>query len=296
MRIAIFFLKRKTTQMKTFTLESAGILAGYDYLSRLSMDRWAWEYLRRNPQYRRDAALRSEDDISERMAPCAPIRLLKSRTPQNLAERWGLVMMQNPGLNGFDADAVWNRSAFPDQVEIHCSPRGPDETCDIWERSLPICRITHVSDRLGREYLLVRGKGCVVQVRCTGLPLIGLEPVRMKFMISDIEAYERKAKIQKAALELYGDGPDLSIPLWTKTTQILRNGLIALDCLEQGMKRRQIAGILYGEERVSTGWNDERGSAKDALRYLIRKAEGLRDRGYLMELLGTRIGPNQMVA
>ncbi len=282
--------------MKTFTLESPGMLAAYDYLSRLSMDRWAWEYLRRNPEFRRDAALRQDDEISERMAPCAPIRMLKSRTEQILAERWSLVFMPDPDLNGFEADAVWSRAAFPDQVEIHCSPRAPEEVCDIWERTLPICTITHVSDRLGREFLLVRGKGCVVQVRCTGLPLIGLEPVRMKFTISDIDAYERKAKVQKAALELYGDGPDLSVPLWTKTTQILRNGLIALDCLEKDMSRREIAVLLYGEARVADAWNDDKGSLRDAVKYLVRKAEGLRDGGYLMELLGAQIGPNQMVA
>jgi len=282
--------------MKTFTLESPGMLAAYDYLSRLSMDRWAWEYLRRNPEFRRDAALRRDDEISERMAPCAPIRMLKSRTEQILAERWSLVFMPDPDLNGFEADAVWSRAAFPDQVEIHCSPRAHEEVCDIWERTLPICTITHVSDRLGREFLLVRGKGCVVQVRCTGLPLIGLEPVRMKFTISDIDAYERKAKVQKAALELYGDGPDLSVPLWTKTTQILRNGLIALDCMEKDMSRREIAVLLYGEARVADAWNDDKGSLRDAVKYLVRKAEGLRDGGYLMELLGAQIGPNQMVA
>ena len=136
----------------------------------------------------------------------------------------------------------------------------------------------------------------MVQVRCSGLPLIGLEPVRMKFTISDIDAYERKAKVQKAALELYGDGPDLSVPLWTKTTQILRNGLIALDCMEQDMSRREIAVLLYGEARVADAWNDDKGSLRDAVKYLVRKAEGLRDGGYLMELLGAQIGPNQMVA
>jgi len=282
--------------MKTFTLESAGMLASYDYLSRLSMDRWAWEYLRRNPEFRADAAHRTGADVSERMAPCAPIRLLKSRTEQVLAERWSLVFMPDPALNGFEADAVWSRAAFPDQVEIDCSPRAPGEVCEIWEQSLSLCTITHVSDRMGREFLLLRGKGCVVQVRCTGLPLIGLEPVRMKLTLSDIKAYERKAKVQKTALDLYGDGPDTSVPLWTKTTQILRNGLVALDCIEQGMGRRDIAVVLYGEERVAEAWNDDRGSLRDAVKYLVRKAEGLRDGGYLMELLGAQVGPNQMVA
>ena len=57
--------------MKTFTLETNAETAAYDYLSRLSSDRWAWEYARRNDDLRDDAAHRSDDDISEKKADCA---------------------------------------------------------------------------------------------------------------------------------------------------------------------------------------------------------------------------------
>ncbi|PKP79667.1 MAG: hypothetical protein CVT79_18600, partial [Alphaproteobacteria bacterium HGW-Alphaproteobacteria-18] len=73
--------------MKTFTLAPSTALARYDYLSGLSMDRWAWEYLRRNPRFRRDYALCADLGPSESMAPCAPIRMLKSRAEQRLAGR-----------------------------------------------------------------------------------------------------------------------------------------------------------------------------------------------------------------
>lgn len=282
--------------MKTFTLDSQGALAGYDYLSRLSMDRWAWEYLRRNEDFRSDASVRDTGDVSERMAPCAPIRMLKARRSQTLAERWGLVLMPDPNKNGFEADVVWNRAAFPDQVEIHCSPRSPDQACAIWEQSLRSCRMTHITDSQGREFLLTRRKGRVVQVRCSGMSLVGTEPVRMKLTISDITAYERRLKVQKAALEIYNDEPDPSRPLWTKTTQILRNGLIALDGIACGMNRREIAETLYGREKVASGWNADRGSIRDTIRYILRKAESLRRGGYLMELLGARIGPGRILA
>ena len=137
--------------MKTFTLSSEGVLARYDYLSRLSPDRWAWEYARRNPDLRRDAEARSDDDVSEMKAPCADIRLLKPRNPQRLAHRWGLMFMPDPDLNGFEADAVWNKHVFPDQVEVNCSPRAPGESCDIWDSTVPICQITHITDLQARE-------------------------------------------------------------------------------------------------------------------------------------------------
>jgi hypothetical protein len=113
--------------MKTYTLKSDGVLTRYDYLWRLSSDRWAWEYLRRNPEFRRDAATRGDEDISEMTAPCAPIRLLRARVPQTLAERWGLMIMPDPDKNGFDADVFWSHPVHPDQVEVHCSPRSEGE-------------------------------------------------------------------------------------------------------------------------------------------------------------------------
>ncbi|MEM6898158.1 MAG: DUF2285 domain-containing protein [Pseudomonadota bacterium] len=277
--------------MKTFTLSSEGVLGRYDYLSRLSTDRWGWEYARRNNDLKRDARTRSPEDMAERRAPCADIRILHSRVPQTLAERWGLIFMPDPEQNAYDADAIWSLGAFPDQVEVNCSPRTPDQKCDIWDRTVPYCAITHVTDGHGREFLLVRGKGCVVQIQCTGSSLLGIEPVRMKLTISDIDAYERKLKTQKAALELYGDGPDLSEPLWTKRTQILRNGLIALDCLEAGLSQKEIAAVIYGGDVVSTSWGDDVSPLRNAIRYVIRKAEGLRDGGYLTELLGAEIEP-----
>ena len=281
--------------MKTFTLNSDGVLGRYDYLSRLSPDRWAWEFLRRNRRFREDAATLKADNIADRYG-CSNIRILRPRATQTLAERWGLVFMPDPELGGFDAKAVWSHHVFPDQVEVNCTPRRPGQTCDIWERTVPHCEITHVTDWSAREYLLLRGKSCVVQVRCTGMSLLSIEPVRMKLQISDMEAYEQKLKVQKEALKLYGYGPDTSEALWTKTTQILRNGLIALDCQDVGMKQREIAAVIYGEGAVASDWADDCSTLRNQLRYVIRKAEGLRDGGYLVELLGARLGLDSQAA
>ena len=280
--------------MKTYPLETDESLKTYDYLWRLSNDRWAWEYLRRNGDFLEDAKLHSWDDISEMTAPCANIRLLRSRVPQKLASRWGLVFMPDPKLNGIEADAVWLKTAFPDQVEVNCTPRAEGQSCDIWDRAVPHCRITHITDRAQREFLLLRGNGCVAQVRCTGLSLLGMEPVRMKLQISDMEAYERKLKAQKDAFRIYGGDAEIETPMWSKRTQMLRDGLIALDCLALGMTQREIAVVLYGKATVDTEWGVT--SMKSTTRYLVNKAKALRDGGYLVELLGSQLGPNVLAA
>ena len=282
--------------MKKYPLKTGETLKSYNYLWRMSRDRWAWEYLRRNEDFKQDAALHSSDDVSEMEAPCrnAQIRLVRSRVPQKLAARWGLVFMPDPSLNGIDADAVWLKTAFPDQVEVNCTPRADGETCDIWDRTVPHCQITHITDRAQREVLLLRGNGCVAQVRCTGQTLLGLEPVRMKLQISDMEGYEQKLKTQKEGMRIFGSDPDAETPMWTKTSQILRDGLIALDCLELGMTQRDIAIVLYGETVVADQWKTT--SMKSSLRYVINKAKALRDGGYLVELLGSQLGPNALAA
>jgi hypothetical protein len=82
--------------MKTFAIPPNSETASYDYLAQLPRDRWAWEFARRNEGLRADAAHRRASDVSEKRAPCADIRILRSRVPQKLAERWGLVFMPDP--------------------------------------------------------------------------------------------------------------------------------------------------------------------------------------------------------
>ncbi|MGH1421599.1 MAG: transcriptional regulator domain-containing protein [Hyphomonas sp.] len=283
--------------MKTFTLRSDGRLGHYDYLSALSPDRWAWEYLRRNADFRRDAALIAEDNVSERTVPRFPsVRILRPRVSQSLAERWGLVFMPDPEKCGLEADAVWSHYVFPGQVEVNCTPRKPDQTCDIWQRVNGNCTLTHVTDLSAREYLLARGTDCVIQIRCTGMSLLSIEPVRMKLQISDMAAIEKKLMAQKALANLAHSKPDVDDARWTKTSYILRNGLIVLDCQGLGMKQREIAALIYGEEAVAADWGDDSSALRSQLRYVIRKAEGLRDGGYLVELLGARSGPDSEVA
>jgi len=271
--------------MQHFTLDSTTDLTRYDYLWRLSPDRWAWEFLRRSPEFRRDAALRQEHEISAIPGPCLlNARLLRPRSSQALADRWGLALMADPARNGYDADVVWSREAFPDQIEIYCITRAPHQKCEIWEHVTTVSSsYTHVTDFAGREYLLVRCNGSVVQNRCSGVSMLGLEPVRMKLMISDMQSFSRRIKLLQAAFAVYDEKPGRKAAKWSKTTQVLRDGLIALDCLELGGTRRDIAVALYGLERVQEEWGGP--SMKHNIRYLVNKAERLRDGAYLSDLL-----------
>lgn len=273
--------------MKQYTLNSTGVLSRYDYLWRMSQDRWAWEYLRRNPKFIKDANRCPQSDISE-LTVCHSIKVYKSRVPQDIAARWGLIMMADPALNAFDANVVWSKTAYPDQVAINVVPRAEGETCEIYDDSVALCRISHFTDANGEEYLLTRGNGCLFQSRCTGLSLLGGKPVKMVLSLPDFQSYDRISKAHKEGMRVFGNDPTAETPKWTKRTQILRDGLVALDCLDLGMSHKDIAVVLYGEDKVACEWDEA--SMRNAVRYLIKRATSLRNGGYRIELLGGHLG------
>ena len=103
----------------------------------------------------------------------------------------------------------------------------------------------------------------------------------MELSMPDFESYQRKAKAHEEGMRVFGNDPAAETPKWTKRTQILRDGLIALDCLELGMTRKEIANVLYGVERVTDEW--ESGRIRDSVNYLISRATALRDGGFREE-------------
>lgn len=279
--------------MKTFTLKTDRVTGRYNYLWRMTGDRWAWEYMRRNESYRADARAMSIEDVSE-LTVCHNIKVYKSRVPQTIAERWGLIMMVDPELNAIEANVVWTADAYPDQVAINVVPRAQNEACEIYDKTVSLCKISHFTDSVGREFLITRGNGCLFQARCQGLSLLGLEPVKMELRLTDFESYQRKAKAHEEGMRVFGDNPDAETPKWTKRTQMLRDGLIALDCLELSMSQKEIARVLYGAQRVEDEWDE--GRMRVAVSYLISRAIALSDGGFRVELLGGHLGPNQVAA
>ena len=157
------------------------VLDRYDYTRTLSRSRWAWEFLRRNQDFLEEAALHGADKVSVRTA-CHGIILIRPRTDQMAAERWGLAFFPDPRHDGFSANAFWSSALFPRQVQVQVSPAGPGEACPIYEKTVKQCEIVHLVDTAGREHILVKGNSNVVQVQCTGMSMLSPEPVRLGFL------------------------------------------------------------------------------------------------------------------
>ena len=69
----------------------------YDYVLTLSGPELAWEFLRRNPDYQREARRHRADQIKPRPLPSGQL-LWRIRVPHHRAKQWGLCPFRRSGL------------------------------------------------------------------------------------------------------------------------------------------------------------------------------------------------------
>ena len=260
-------------------------ISAYDYTWLLSDSRWAWEFLRRNRRFLEDSSLPSASELS--FAPaCHQITLVRPRAPQALAERWGLAFFPDPEDSGLEADAFWSGGLYPRRVHMQVSPSGPNESCEFYDRTVGICRITHFTDLAGREQFLLKGNGCVIQVFCTGMSLLAREPVKLSFIIDSLDEFQAKLKTLQRAQRVYDPQAEADIPEWTRHSLALRNALVALDCHDAQLSYFETEGFIYGEERAREAWHSPSRAMKDEMRRALARGRDLRDGGY-----ATLLGP-----
>lgn len=254
-------------------------ISDYDYTAALSPSRWAWEFLRRNTTFRTLASQINPANISIREA-CNGIIIMRPKVDQIEAQRWGLVCMPDPKLNGFDANVFWSGALYPRSLTIHVAQRAEDEIDDIFAQSMRTCSVVHLTDLAGREHLLIKGNGRVVQVECSGLSLLSQEPVRMKLIIDTLGNFDDSISTIKSAKRLFGDDFQKNEVVWTKSSLVLRNALVALDCHEVGMSYLDTAIFIYGATRAKEAWDGPSRAMKDEIKRSLTRGRELRDGAY----------------
>ncbi|MEP0315157.1 MAG: DUF2285 domain-containing protein [Hyphomonas sp.] len=252
-------------------------LVRYDYTANLSRGNWAWEFARRNPTLRA-AAYTAQPSLETRSA-CCGIQLLRLPEQDRQAENWGLLFFPNPDQSALTTHVFWSDKTYPRKVAVHVREREPGEIDEIFEKSTRLCKIVHLVDALEHEHILVKGKKCSIQVRCSGKSLLSLEPVKMEFSISGFSTLHDHVNALNRAQKVYGDD-DTSPPVWSRKGLGYRNALVALDAQEAGLSYRETAMIFYGEKRVSEEWAGPSSAMKSEMARLLAKGQRLRDGGY----------------
>lgn len=234
-------------------------VAAYLYALHLDGPSLAWEYLRRNPEYRRDWQHRK-------------------RRPRQ-AQRWGLRLLEDPDLDARDAHPDW----FPDPsgvVLVHPDPDPPDDALPFRLWTLPgEKRLLHDGHRLllihrldGRTLHLALSPGLedgmahVYAVRASRQLLPSWRNAEAALtMLDALQAHDMSAVSASGR-------PGRTALLHMRTLQ-------ALDGVHAGASQRQVAKVLFGAAAVASRWHSD-GQLRAYVRRLIARGRRLMQGGY----------------
>ncbi len=253
-------------------------ISAYDYTAKLGRDRWAWEWLRRIPAFREAAFANYHGAVSDKTVT-HNIKLKKVRGAQPEAEAFGLAYFPDPDLYALNADVVWSRKKHPRPVSIEVVACAPGTIDMVLQRTLRHCQVVHFTDADNHQHLLVKGAGCVLQVRVDGLSLLDRAPREMKMLLPEWDELDHYIGILKQAKRVFGEH-DSDAPVWTAKALQYRNALICADARTAGLNLYQMAEIIYGPDHVAREKARGGRALRDAMRRFLAKADKMLAGGY----------------
>lgn len=247
----------------------------YAYIRELEGTGWAWEYLRRNADYRDD--FRSSEAV-ELVIVRLPngTTLYKPQERQATAESWGLALFADPDKTALAQDLFWLPEVTTLTATCSLIPAG-DRATDT------LC----LDCFKGRTAVLLNETAEVVTVRAArksatlnivnGSILAGNNAVT--FSHHGFKTLSRHNECLRILQQLMTE---------TSNTNTTQNGggnkhlayLIALDGHLEGRSYRDIAEVLYGQDRVGTHWTDDTRWMKSKVRRAVERGIALMNGGY----------------
>lgn len=233
------------------------------YESLLAADRalLAWEWLRRDPAYRRAAR-------AHRATSGAPLK-----SP----ERWGLHAFESPDLSVPNGRPVWRSDVHPFVLAVRAVPGTGQETIDL-QALAPLCR--SVRGDAGRQHLLISD----------GLRSIRLDVVEgslrqsrvlLHYLVAGFESAEKPLLTLRRLLALRRRG-DFSRSLHSVDPRANRFVLIlrAADALASGAVQREIAAELLDSDARQDRWRVRSPSLRSRVQRLTGSARAMARGGY----------------
>lgn len=229
--------------------------AAYLYVLHLDRVALAWEYLRRNPDYRRDWHDR--------------------RCPPEASRAWGLRFLEDPALDARDAHPPW----FPDhdgvlQLYPDADPPPQAYTFEFWR--IP-----------GRKHLIHDGRRLILTACwsdcCVRFALAPDLADGMAYVYAVRACNAPGARCRALAVELdklATTGGAAAARLRPAPAALLElHTLQALDAALAGASLRETARGLFGVDAVATGWYAD-GGLRSRVRRLVRRGQALTRGGY----------------
>ncbi|HEY5236968.1 MAG TPA: DUF2285 domain-containing protein [Rhizomicrobium sp.] len=238
----------------------------FDYADTLTLPEWGWEFLRRNPNYRKSWESAQRDFTVGARSGAA--RVIEATNPATALLEWGCLYSSAPILNARSAIVFWQPDLCPKVLRLTALPLSSAIAAEAFclrELKCPSVLLRGFTDA---QHLLFRDRGRGLQLAVHGPDI--LDPVRL---VADSAPGYVFARDQFRSLRCFMD-LRLSGKLMPSHFQRealsprLKHVLRALDGALAGASHREIGTALFGEERIRAEWT-ARGRP---LRYKVRRA------------------------
>jgi hypothetical protein len=255
--------------------------AQYNYTIPFSDRDWAWEGLRRNPDFR-SAWSRARPVFDVQRAESG-LTFVKAKGGDCNLGRWGVLYCDPPQLDARTASVVWQVSqtfvlramAFPERA---------DDELGMFQLANAPCPSLLLAESNGFQHIVFGGKGCRLQLAVSGASLLGRVHLVTDIVVSGTDM-KRHLRSQAMFNDLRTSGrSDLSDAVPQRRAERLRSVLQALDGFLAGATLREIGVALFGADRVARDWDDEHRHLKDRTRRAVARGKWLMGGGYLQYL------------
>ena len=223
----------------------------------------AWEWLRRDPAYRKAAESPPAGRLAEGRCGAGP-------------GQWGLHAFEPPELAVPGARPVWRLDVHPYVLSAYSAPGSGGDILDLG-RLAPLCRL--VAGSGGGQHLLI----------CDGLRSIRIDiiggtvgtRVRLRYLISGFEAAEKPLVTLRRLLALRRSGRFSSSlhPVEARGRRFVLM-LRAGDALAAGASQREIAAELLDRDAVQDRWRVRSPSLRSRAQRLVGSARAMAEGGY----------------
>ncbi len=241
---------------------------------------WAWEFLRRNPDYKRDYRL-SRARLLKIVEHTSGNSFIRVRRRCPYAKIWGLIYMCDPSLPPIQALVAWNSDTINWVIKTETNAVSSTDTDADFDLN---------AARFDRAFVVIEAKQQNLYMRIKSysacFELIGgsvlLYPVKMLFTIDGIDQVRSAISVLEVAQEMtgkYAKLPKKTVPYVTQLRRL--KYLIATEKAVEGVFLREIGAAIYGNKRARNEWkNLDSRAFKDEIVRAKRKGLHLMNGGY----------------
>ena len=245
---------------------------------------FAWEFLRRNPEYR----IAFERSRTSSNAPTQLDRdssYIRVKKPSKAAQKWGLQSFADPDLSYMDAHVFWSHTAFTRALPIDFERITSSNLADKSIRFSDImCTRQHLIRADGtRETVLKSPEFWIQLYGCPPSPT--KENSRIIIQINGGDGLRKRLEALNILAELR-DTKTLKL-IEASPQQMFKNlqfYLQILDLKPLGMSYRDMSALIIGKERTLSDWDGDGCSLKSKMVRGAARAIKLMETDYLQLL------------